>query len=99
KMQARFSAKSPPAASDVILLVEVSDTSVAYDRKTKGQLYAEAGIPEYWIVNLPKNVIEVYSEPGEGGYKQIRKARLDESLALPAPLKGEVKVSEVLPEA
>src|SRR5262245_28356770 len=94
--RANLSAKSPPTASDVILMIEVADNSVSYDRKVKGQLYAEAGRSEYWIVNLPKNIIEVYSEPSDGAYKHVRKARRGESLSLPEPLKGEIKVSDVL---
>jgi hypothetical protein len=49
-------------------------------------------------VNLQKSIIEVYSEPAGGTYKQVRKARRGDTLVLPGPLKGEVKVSEVLPE-
>ena len=47
-----------------ILLVEVSESSLAFDRHQKGELYAEAGIPEYWIVNLIDRVLEVYRDPG-----------------------------------
>ena len=43
-----------------LLVVEVAETSLAYDRRTKGPLYARAGIPEYWIANLLDNVLEVY---------------------------------------
>ena len=45
------------------LLVEVADTSVSYDRKFKGSLYAKAGVAEYWIVNLVKRQLEVYRQP------------------------------------
>ena len=45
------------------LVVEVSDSTLAFDRQTKGHLYAEAGIPEYWIVNLNDGKLEVYREP------------------------------------
>ena len=47
-----------------ILLVEVSESSLAFDRHQKGELYAEAGIPEYWIVNLIDRVLEVYRDLG-----------------------------------
>jgi Uma2 family endonuclease len=47
------------------LVVEVSDTTLAFDRKRKGPLYAGAGIPEYWIVNLADRILEVYREPIE----------------------------------
>jgi len=50
-----------PAAA--ALLVEIADTSVSYDRKFKGSLYAKAGVVEYWIVNLVKRQLEVYRQP------------------------------------
>jgi Uma2 family endonuclease len=55
-------------ASDVCLVVEVSNTSLASDRRRKFQLYAQAGIPEYWIINLRSRVLEVYRQPSESGY-------------------------------
>ncbi len=52
-----------PAAADVLLLVEVSDSSLAYDRDTKLALYARFGVPEVWIVNIPGGALEVYRTP------------------------------------
>jgi len=46
-----------------VLAVEVSDTTLAYDRSTKAALYARAGIEDYWIVNLPDGVLEVHRQP------------------------------------
>ena len=57
-----------PAASDILLVVEVSDSSLQSDRKKKAAIYARYGIPEYWIVNLTKRQIEVYREPANGVY-------------------------------
>ena len=54
-----------PETPDVALVVEVSDTSLAADR-LKGRLYGQAGIAEYWIVNLPDRCVEVYTDPAEG---------------------------------
>jgi len=48
-----------------LLVVEVSEASLKTDREVKGSLYAKAGIPEYWIVNLKERVVEVYREPAE----------------------------------
>ena len=50
------------------LVVEAADSSLRKDRKLKGPLYAEAGIAEYWIVNLAERVVEVHSGPGPNGY-------------------------------
>jgi Uma2 family endonuclease len=52
-----------PEAADVSLVVEVSDSTLARDRGSKKQLYAEARIPVYWIVNLEDGQIEVYTDP------------------------------------
>jgi len=59
------------AAAVVWLVVEVADSSLRYDRKVKGPLYAEAGIPEYWIVNVVEGVVEVHTEPLDGVYQKV----------------------------
>ncbi|MFN3180110.1 MAG: Uma2 family endonuclease [Thermus sp.] len=61
-----------PEPPDVLLLIEVADTSLEFDREEKLPLYAEAGIPEVWLVNLKENLLEVYREPREGRYRSIR---------------------------
>jgi Uma2 family endonuclease len=57
-----------PESADVLLLVEVAETSLAEDRGEKLELYAEALIPDYWIVNLLDRTIEVYRQPENNGY-------------------------------
>jgi Uma2 family endonuclease len=57
-----------PGPSDVILLVEVADTSVGFDRQVKLPIYARAGIAEVWIVDLPGQALEVYRGPQATGY-------------------------------
>jgi Uma2 family endonuclease len=59
---------SHPAAADVLLLVEVSETSLAYDRSVKLALYASFGVPEIWILDLGGAAVEAYREPKEGAY-------------------------------
>ena len=61
-----------PSASDVLLLIEVADTSLDYDRGEKAQLYALAGIPDYWLVRIPDQTIEVFREPTATGYRSIQ---------------------------
>lgn len=68
-----FYTASLPTGQDVLLVIEVSDTSSAYDRSVKVPLYARFGIPEVWLVDLPGGVIEVFQEPSPQGYRQIRK--------------------------
>lgn len=56
---------------DVLLLIEVAETSIRYDRATKLRLYAEAGVPEYWIVDCAAETVEVYRSPGPDGYREV----------------------------
>jgi Uma2 family endonuclease len=51
------------------LVVEIADSSLQYDRQVKSGMYARAGIPEYWILNLASSQLEVYREPADGIYK------------------------------
>lgn len=64
----------------VDLLIEVSHTSLAHDRKRKASLYARAGVPEYWIMNVPRRVVEVRHQPEDGKYRQLRIYRPKESV-------------------
>ena len=57
-----------PQAEDVLLLIEVADSSLKYDQMTKLTLYAKYGILEYWIANLERNVLEVYRQPQNQNY-------------------------------
>ena len=75
-----------PGPAEIALVVEVADTSLAYDRGRKLPLYAEAGIPEAWLVDLNADEIEAYSEPGPGGYGRVARIRRGErvvSVTLP----------------
>ncbi len=88
-----------PTPEDILLVVEVSDTTLRSDRNVKGPLYAEAGISEYWIINLQDDVIELYANPDEGAYRRTAKAKRGETitlLTLPDLLKDEVEVSYIL---
>lgn len=58
-----------PGPDDVALLVEVSDTTLAYDKNVKLPRYARAGIPEVWIVDLAARKVEVHSDPSPEGYR------------------------------
>lgn len=60
-----------PQPKDVLLLIEVADTTLESDREIKVPLYAKAGIPEYWIINLEAQQIEVYHTPKLGIYQQV----------------------------
>jgi Uma2 family endonuclease len=64
------------------LIIEVADSSLRYDREQKAQLYAECGVPEYWIVNLLDRVVEVHREPRDGRYQDLRVHAKGECLRL-----------------
>ncbi len=52
-----------PLVADVLLVIEISNSSLDYDQHDKARLYAEAGIKDYWIVNVPFWCVDVYREP------------------------------------
>jgi Uma2 family endonuclease len=91
-----YTRDKPPTAKDVLVIIEVSETSLVYDRTVKGPLYAEAGIPEYWIVNLRAEVVEVSTNPVAGKYESVKRAKRGETLALPGELEGAIAVGEIL---
>ena len=70
-IQPRDYTESLPVPEDVLLLVEVSDTTLAYERDVKLPLYARASIGEVWIVNLPAKTIEQYTDPSGDGYRHV----------------------------
>jgi Uma2 family endonuclease len=69
-----------PGVANTLLVLEVADSSLPYDRGTKVPLYGRAGIPETWLIDLVNGVVERYSEPGPAGYRLIAVARHGESL-------------------
>ncbi len=76
-----------PIPEDVLLVVEVADSSAEYDRQMKQPRYAAAGVVELWIVVLDEGVVEVYRHPSNGRYTDIKTHGRDaavEVLALPA---------------
>jgi len=70
-----------PVADDVLLVVEISDSSLAYDRTTKLALYARYGIAEYWIVDLTRECVELYCNPVSDTYSEKRIATGAKSIA------------------
>lgn len=70
--------------SDVLLLIEVADSSLRYDRTIKLPLYAAAGVPEYWIVDLRGRLVDAYRGPSGAAYAEKTTHRAGETLALAA---------------
>jgi Uma2 family endonuclease len=65
--RADFYATAKPVAEDVLLVIEVADSSLDFDREVKLPLYARAGIPEFWLVNLVDDTLEFHSDPSPDG--------------------------------
>lgn len=86
-IRARSYRESLPTPEDILLLIEVSDTTLAYDKNAKLPLYARSGIPEVWIVDLAGETIERYTEHSGNDYRHMEKVRRGEafeSTALPS---------------
>jgi Uma2 family endonuclease len=83
-----------PPARDVFLVIEVSDTTLPYDRDVKIHFYAEAGIPEAWIIDLTKDTISQYLEPQDGLYTRYTTWRKGD--VIPCHLGVDIAVSDVL---
>ena len=91
-----FYAAGHPGPADVLLIVEVADTSTAYDRGVKVSLYARSGIPEVWLVDLTEDRIEIYANPSGGEYRDVRLASRGESVSSTAVAGLTFGVEEIL---
>jgi Uma2 family endonuclease len=88
-----------PGADDVLLVIEVSNASLAKDRGTKARIYAKAGIPEYWIFNVADRTVEAYTEPRAGRAPHYKKlTTYDRTEKLPLILDGNKIADLPLPE-
>ncbi len=77
-----FYAEALPTPEDVLLIIEVSDSTIAYDRNVKSLLYAANGIPETWLFDVNKKVVEGYSQPSSSGYKRMQRYEQNDTLAM-----------------
>lgn len=87
-----------PKAGDELLIIEVADSSLEYDREVKGPLYAENGIPEYWILNVVDRCMEVYRGPQpDKTYGSVQSLRAGETITLSKLPSVSVAVSDIIP--
>jgi Uma2 family endonuclease len=89
-----FRSEHPDTAA---LVAEVADTSLGRDRLRKGPLYARAGIPEYWILDLTSDTLEVCRDPGEDGYASVSQLRRGQTVRLLADPNVTLAVDDLLP--
>lgn len=81
---------------DILLLIEVADASLDYDRDVKLPLYAAAGVTEVWLVNLPGDTIAVYRDPGPDRFATLRTARRGDTLTALRPPGVALRVDDIL---
>jgi Uma2 family endonuclease len=93
----RPGALGAPRRGEILLAVEVADTSVADDRTVKVPLYARAGIPETWLLNVVDGELEVYREPGPEGYARTSTLRPERQVAAEAFPDLVLRVADLLP--
>lgn len=67
-----------PTGNDTVIVIEVADTSASFDRNRKFPKYAQAGIPEAWLIDLKRDVVEIHSDPGSSGYGDVQSFRRGE---------------------
>jgi Uma2 family endonuclease len=86
-----------PHGADVLLVCEVAESSLAYDRGAKAAAYAGSGIPEYWIVDLDGRTIEIRSDPEPASHRYRRDALVREGETLTAPGGDVIAAADILP--
>ena len=92
-----------PVAEDIILVIEIADSTLKYDREVKIPLYAEAGINNYWIFNLVDNCLEVYTKPfshqnGNFDYQTKNIILADKTIVIPSFSDITLELATVFPQ-
>jgi Uma2 family endonuclease len=91
-----FYRNAHPTSADVLLVIEVADTTLEYDRQIKVPLYARAGVAEVWLVNLLDEQIEIYTQPANEAYQSQRQAGRGESINSPNTFNLTLSVDDIL---
>jgi Uma2 family endonuclease len=98
RFRADLYAGNHPAPPDILLLIEVADSSEEFDRTIKLPLYAQAGIIETWLINLNQNTVEAYRTPSLEGYRDMHTYLGEERLSPAALPDFSIAVSDVFPK-
>jgi Uma2 family endonuclease len=86
-----------PRPRDVLLLIELADTTEGFDREVKRPLYAAAGVPEVWVIDLPSKVVDVALDPAPDGYRDVQRVGRDGVLSPRAFPDLRIAVADLLP--
>lgn len=96
KPRADFYADHHPTPDDVLLVIEVSDTTLKFDRQIKLPLYAKAGIPEVWTVDITRKQVICHTRPEDGTYRAVETVKHGETLSSVVVPVLTLKVEDVL---
>jgi Uma2 family endonuclease len=91
-----FYESAHPQPSDILLLIEVADTTVESDRAVKVPLYAENGIAEVWLININAQCVEIYRQPIATGYQSAQIAYRGQAIAMQAFPHIQLTIDEIL---
>lgn len=97
KFREDFYASGHPKPEDILLAVEVSDTTLAHDTNVKLSAYARAEVPEVWIVDLNSNAINVHTNPQTGEYRKTSRVRRGETFESGSLSGAEIAASDTTP--
>lgn len=89
--------RAHPTPEDVLLLIEVSDSSLRYDRETKVPLYAQNNVVETWIIDIHKQRLEIYRDPQAGEYQHILKSDWHQAVAAQLLPEVEINLAMLMP--
>lgn len=96
RLRSDFYALAHPEPDEVLLLIEVAETSAGFDREVKVSLYARAGISELWLVDLAGERVEIYRQPSAQGYEEVRQLQRGQHLSPQAFRDLTITVDEIL---
>ena len=96
KPRADFYAARHPEPADVLLIVEVADTSRGFDRGVKAPLYAQTGIRELWLVDVIDQIVEVYRKPQRGAYREVNRFGRTQRVTIAAFPRKAFRVADIL---
>ncbi len=91
-----FYSSRHPNASDVLLLIEVADSSLMFDQNQKLRLYALHDVPEYWLLNLKDSCVEVYRQPHDECYGEKTTLRIGDSVTLSQLDQITINIADIL---
>ena len=92
-----FYADKTASPEDILLIVEVADSTLRFDKNIKAPRYAQEGIPEYWIANLRDDCVERYRDPVDGEYRDVQEFRRGDTISLALMPDVALAVAEILP--